>query len=79
MQLVGAWWAEVPLTLTWSLLAQGLRDSIRDGHLSLQVWVLVRQRGALRCVGIYINLLLVCLGLNMGSLGLLSRVYLLET
>lgn len=74
----GGWWAEVLLTLTWPLLAQGLRDSIRDGHLSLQVWVLVWQRRALSCVGIYISVLLVHPGLYTDSLGLLSRDYLLE-
>lgn len=79
MRLIGSWWAEVLLTSTWPLLAQGLRDSVRDGHLSLQVWVLVRQRGALSCVGIYISLLLVCPGLYMVSLGFLRREYLLET
>lgn len=78
MQLVGGWWAEVLLTLNRPLLAQGLGDSIRDGHLSLQVWVLVRQRRALSCVGIYISVLLVCPGLYMGSLSLLRREYLLE-
>ena len=69
---------KVLLTLTWPLLVQGLGDSVRDGHLSLQVWVLVRQRRALNCVGIYISVLLVCPGLHTSSLGLLSRKYLLE-
>lgn len=78
MQLGGGWWAEVLLTLNRPLLAKGLRDSVRDGHLSLQVRVLVRQRRALNCVGIYINVLLVCPGLYTGSLSLLSREYLLE-
>lgn len=78
MQLGGGWWAEVLLTLNRPLSAKGLRDSVRDGHLSLQVRVLVRQRRALNCVGIYINVLLVCPRLYTGSLSLLSREYLLE-
>ena len=74
----GGWWALILLTITRPLLAWGLRDSIRDSHLSLQVWVLVRQRGALSFVGIYIGILLAILGLYWVSLSLLSREYLLE-
>jgi len=70
MQLAGGWWTQVLLTLTRPLLAQGLGDSTRDGHLSLQVWVLVKLRRALSSIGIYISVFLVCPGLYTGSLSL---------
>lgn len=78
MQLGGGSWTKVLLTFNRPLLARGTQGHQRDGHLSLQVWVLVTQRRVLSCVGIYIIMLLVCPGLNTGSLSRLSREYLLE-